>query len=109
MSKKKLDQDEIISKLPGDLREVAELVGVENTVRLVERYGGTYIRVPKCDELLRDIRNKKIRDLYDTGNYDIRALAVKFKLTDRHISTILSETDEEVPLPLIALLTRKSI
>lgn len=109
MSKKNRDQSDIIKRLPGDLREVAGLIGLEATMLLVERYGGTYIHVPKCDELLREIRNKKIRDLYDSGNYDIRALAVMFKLTDRHISTILSETDEEVPLPLIALLTRKSI
>lgn len=106
---KKADQEKIISKLPGDLKEVAELIGVENTMTLVERWGGTFIRVPKCDDIIREIRNHKIRGLYDSGEYDIRALAVKFKLTDRRISDILSGTDNDIPLPLFTLLEKKSL
>lgn len=104
MSKKKAAQDNIIEQLPGDLKDVAELIGVELTIRLVERYGGTYIHVPKCDDLLREMRNRKIRELYDSKKCDIRALAIKFNLTDRRISDILSGTDRaDLPLPLFTL------
>lgn len=101
-------QADIINKLPGDLKVVAELIGVENTLLLVERFGGTYILVPKCESIIREIRDNQIRKLYDSGNYDIRALALKFRLTDRRISDILSETDSKVPPPLFALFEKKS-
>lgn len=108
MSKKKASQEDIAERLPGDLKEVAGLIGIEPTMLLVERYGGTYIHVPKCDDLLREVRNRKIRELYDLGKYDIRALAIKFRLTDRRISDILTGTDRELPLPLFELFERKT-
>ena len=100
--------DKVIDKLPGDLREVAEIVGVENTLALVERFGGTYILVPKCEGLLREIRDNKIRALYDAGKSDIRALAIKFQLTDRTISAILKKVDTEVPEDLLPLFRKSS-
>ncbi|TAN60751.1 DNA-binding protein [bacterium] len=95
--------EDVINKLPGDLREVAEIVGVDNALALVERFGGTYIRVPKCEGLLRDIRDNSIRALYDSGKHDIRALALKYRLTDRTISEILKKTNVAVPQPLLDL------
>jgi len=98
--------NDVIDKLPGDLREVAEIIGVDNTMALVGRFGGTYIRVPKCEGLLRMIRDNKIRAFYDSGKFDVRALALKFKLTDRTISEILKGSDDEVPQQLLSLFDR---
>lgn len=98
--------DDAIKNLPGDLKELAEIIGVEKTLLVVERFGGTYIRVPKCDGIIREVRNKKIRSLYDGGDYDIRGLALQFRLTDRQISTILSETDKEISPALLPLFDR---
>lgn len=109
MSRKKFNEEDIIGRLPGDLKDVAGLIGIENTMLLVERYGGTYVNIPKCEDLLREVRNRKIRELYDSGKCDIRALAMKFKLTDRRIIDILSETDRDLPLPLFDLLEKKSV
>jgi len=85
---------EIIEHLPGDLKDLAELVGVEAALLIAERYAGTYIKIPKCDGLRRDVRNKRIRADYDTGRYTLRSLALKYKLTDRQITNILSAVDE---------------
>lgn len=99
-----MDDSEAIKRLPGDLKEVAELIGLEHTLLLIDRYGGTYINIPKCDALIQQIRNKKIRELYDSGKYDVRQLAWRFRLTDRQIKRILSEAEEgEIPLPLFDL------
>lgn len=100
--------EDAMNRLPGDLKDVAELIGLDNTMALVERFGGTYIKVPKCDALIREIRDNKIRELYDSGNYDIRGLALRFKLTDRRISDILSEIDSKIPPPLFTLFEKKS-
>ena len=104
MSKKDLDAS--IERLPGDLKEVAELIGLELTLALVERFGGAYIRVPRCEGLMREIRDNGIRALYDAGGCTIRTLAVRFHLTDRRISDILNSDNAKVPQPLLKLLKK---
>ncbi len=100
--------DDAIERLPGDLKEVAGMIGLENTLLLVTRFGGTPLLIPKCDGLIREIRNKQIRELYDTGKYTARDLAWRFKLTDRTIKTILSGIDDDIPPPLLQLMEKSS-
>lgn len=100
-------QNNVLDKLPGDLREVAELIGLDNTMLLVERWGGGYIVVPKCEELRREIRDNEIRALYDAGGVTIRELAVKYNLTTRTINTVLGKENEDVPLPLLELMQKQ--
>lgn len=99
--------NDAINKLPGDLQEIAEIIGLENMMKLVEQFGGTYIKIPKCEGVIRQIRDNKIRELYDTDKYTIRDLALKFKLTDRRISDILSKIDEDIPEPIFDLFSQK--
>ncbi len=91
-----MNHDDAIKKLPGDLRRVAELIGLEHTLTLVRHFGGGYLVIPKCEAILRDIRNAEIRKAYDTGRFTIRQLAWKYHLTDRTIASILNESPEEV-------------
>ncbi|MFR5787094.1 MAG: hypothetical protein ACLUHE_08280 [Christensenellales bacterium] len=42
--------------------DLAELLGTENMLTLVESYSGMIIYVPKLDSLLRNIRDRRIRD-----------------------------------------------
>lgn len=104
MSKKEVEAS--IERLPGDLREVAEIIGLDKTLALVERFGGAYIRVPRCEGLLREIRDNSIRALYDAGGCTVRSLAVRFRLTDRRISDILNNTNSKIPQPLLTLLKK---
>ncbi|MBI5561302.1 MAG: DNA-binding protein [Deltaproteobacteria bacterium] len=99
--------NDVIDRLPGDLREVAEIIGVDNTMALVDRFGGTYIRVPKCEGLLRSIRDNKIRKLYDSGRHDVRALALKFRLTDRTVSEILKGSEDKMLPQLLSLFDKR--
>ena len=41
--------------------DLAELLGTENMLTLVESYSGMIIYVPKLDSLLRNIRDRRIR------------------------------------------------
>lgn len=96
--------DDVIKKLPGDLKELAELIGLDHTLAIVNRWGGSYLIVAKCEGIIKEIRDNEIRKDYDTGKFTIRGLVRKYKLTDRTISTILSKVDTEVPLPLLELI-----
>ncbi len=101
-----MNNDDAIKKLPGDLRRVAELIGLEHTLTLVRHFGGGYLVIPKCEAILKEIRNNAVRRDYDTGKYTIRELAWKYQLTDRTIKNILSNATERVPLPLFGLQKR---
>lgn len=107
MSEKKIN-NKILERLPGDLRELAELIGLENTMKVVDRWGGGYLLVAKCDELLREIRDNAIREEYDAGKTTINALALKHNLHIRTINRILTGESEEVPLPLLELMKERT-
>ena len=104
-----MNDAEIIDMLPGDLKMVAEIVGVEKALALVDRCGGSYLVIPKCAGLIREIRDNKIRALYDDKKLKltIRDLCWKFKLSDRQISTILGNPENDTPLPLLELIEKK--
>lgn len=102
-----MDDSDAIKMLPGDLREVAELIGLDNTFILIDRFGGGYLNIPKCEAIIKEIRNKKIRADYDSGKFTLRQLAWKQRLTIRQIQNILSESDQEIPLPLLELMEQK--
>lgn len=54
-----------IEELPGDLRLVADVVGVELAIRLAEVFGGTPMMIPKLDRWLRRERDRQIREEFD--------------------------------------------
>lgn len=103
------DTQAVLDKLPGDLRELAELIGVEPMMLVVERWGGGYINIPKCEDIKREIKIAEAQALYDAGGITIRDLARKFDVTDRTMKTWLKlEAEEEMPLPLLELMKNKA-
>jgi len=102
-----MKMEDAINNLPGDLKRVAEVIGLEAALTLADVFGGGYLVIPKCEGILKEIRNRKIRELYDAGGITIRELAWKFKLSDRQIKTILSGTDEEIHPTLFDIMKKK--
>lgn len=103
-----MTRDEIIlSRLNGEFRRLAEIVGVENALRVAQEFGGLWISIPKLDNLKREVRDGEIRAAYDragSGKTDtVRQLARKHNLTARQIYNILGvEPDDQAPtLPLL--------
>jgi hypothetical protein len=103
--KKKIDS-KILERLPGDLRELAEIVGdIDIVLRIVDRWSGTYINVAACDDIKREIRIAQAQELYDAGGITIRDLALRFHVTGRTMQTWLKlEPEDDVPPPLLALM-----
>lgn len=99
-----LSDDELpaIIELPGDLRVVAEIMepiigDARRTVRAVltmaDEYHGGFVYFRGLDGLLRAARNRRIRAEYDQGGITGPQLARKYRLSDRHIWTILGGAD----------------
>lgn len=82
-----------------DLREeqkqIAEVIGVENYLKLTREFGGTTIYIAKAEEIVkRNERDAKIREEFDGSNY--AQLAVKYGLTEVWIRNIVSEKAAEI-------------
>jgi len=98
------DDTKSVEKLPGDLRRIAEVTDLATAIIIAENFGGAPLMIPKCSDLIREIRNKKIREDYDSGKHTIRELVWKYRLDERTIRRILKEVGEEIPLPLLELM-----
>lgn len=90
----RLEDNITMADLDEEQQQLAELIGLDNYVKLVEVYGGISIYIPKPDRLERAERDKKIREEFDGYNY--RELAIKHQLTEVRVRSIVSDITREV-------------
>lgn len=88
MDKTKLDKA-LLEYLPRDLQRIAEVAGLEATIKICMVFGGNVLYVPALGELQRLARDERIRRQYRSG-ITVRALSVSSSLTERSIWRILN-------------------
>lgn len=76
-----------LEDVPFHYRDVAELIGIPNMVKLAKYAMGKEIYFPKAETIIRKARNRHIREEY-TG-YNENQLAQRFDLTEQQIKKIL--------------------
>lgn len=69
---------------------LAECVGVDAAKVLCQEFGGTVFYIPKCQQALQNIRDRRILREFDKGA-SIEELALKYRITDRRIKGILKK------------------
>ena len=84
-----LFQDITLQDLSEEQREIAELIGLEKYLKMVESFGGEAIYIPKSDGLLKTVRNRLIREDWEAGK-SYRLLAKKYHLTKNTIIAIVN-------------------
>ena len=88
----------VLEDLPESQREIAELIGLDNYIKLTKRYGGInnfYIR--KYSEIVKEARNREIRRKYN--GYNAKMLAVQYNLSEQTIYAICRrDRDEQLRL-----------
>jgi Mor family transcriptional regulator len=82
-----------LSDLSGDLRMVANLVGVRMALKISELFDGTPARLYGHRRWLLGWRDKIIREEYDNGEISGVDLARKYGLSDRQIWNILGKVE----------------
>jgi len=80
-----------ISSLHETVAQLIELIGIENTFKIVETYGGLELYIPKLDRQLLHVRNARIREEFNGANY--AELALKYKLSENRIRSIVHKKD----------------
>lgn len=81
-----------INELKGDLRMLAEKLGVRAALQASEVFDGTTCRLGGCRRWLVRWRDKQMRMEYDKGGISVVELARKYGISDRHTSNILSRS-----------------
>lgn len=74
-------------------KEIAEIIGIGNLLKLAKAYGGESLYINKFDEIIKTRRDKNIKTEYN--RYNIKKLAIKYNLTEKRIKQIVSELGME--------------
>ena len=80
-----------VTELSGDLRMLAELVGVRLALQISELFDGTSARFYGHHRLLRGWRDKQMRGEYDSGGISVVDLARKYGVSERQAYNILGQ------------------
>ena len=72
----------------------ANLIGLENVIKLSYKFGGTQIYIPKPDELAKELKYKKIREEYNGAN--IRELAIKYDVSESTVYRTVRDRIEAI-------------
>lgn len=83
-----------LEDLYGTQKEIAELIGIDNYIKLSLHFGGDNIYVQKYSEVIKVQRNSEIRSKFNGYNSDI--LAKEYNLSERYIRMICSDLVERI-------------
>lgn len=83
-----------IDELTGDLRIIAEIVGVSKALKIGQRFHGVPIRIWNTLKFILRHRNKRMIRDFDNGMSGLE-IAKKYRMSDRHVWRILGEPEPE--------------
>lgn len=71
------------------MAELAELVGIEAMMKIVETYSGSALYIPKTESVLAAIRDRHIREEFDGTNG--HKLAIRYNVSDSWVLRVVNE------------------
>lgn len=80
-----------VTELSGDLRMLADKVGVRQALQVAELFDGTPARLYGHRRWLVKWRDKQMRGEYDGGGISVVDLARKYGVSERHAYNILGQ------------------
>jgi Mor family transcriptional regulator len=80
--------------LPGEMKEVAEIIGIENTLKLMEKFGKTHVYFTEKPLL----EMKRLYIGLHLNDEDVRAqdLARMLNMSERYVFNVIAELKKEV-------------
>lgn len=93
----------IMGMLQGDLRKIAELVGLEAALIISREFSGTVLYVASTEALERLGRDERIKRGFQKG-LSRRMLAKRFRMSERSVSRVINTPGPKLSLRLSRLL-----
>ena len=85
-----------LDMVPEPHRELAEIIGIENFIKLAKILGGKTVYIPKADSFLRPARDINIKKEFN--GYNQAELATKYNLSERWIMEICGHSEGQLSL-----------
>lgn len=76
-------------------QEIADIIGVEATLKLCEYVQGSGLYIPKNDRAFAKLRNRWLKHDYIQGNWSVGALAKRYNLTEDMVRKIVRDIKPE--------------
>lgn len=83
-----------LQDLYGVQRDIAEVIGVDNYIKLSLNFGGDNIYIQKYSELIKVQRNAEIRAKFDGYNSDL--LAKEYDLSERYVRILCADLIDDM-------------
>ena len=71
------------------MADLAELIGIEAMMKIVEMYSGSVLYIPKMESVLASIRDRHIREEFDGTNG--HKLAIRYNVSDSWVLRVVNE------------------
>lgn len=81
-------------ELPNTYQQIADVIGVDATLRLCRSFGGMNLYVPKVDKLEAEMRRESV--IRDWNGYNAKELAKKYCISEYHVRRMVKEHYEEM-------------
>lgn len=85
-----------LDELPAGQRAIAEVIGIEATLKLCETFGGEHPYIPRNDALRSCKRARDVHEGYYGQGYSVRELARSYGITDRQVQRIINKKFEDL-------------
>jgi len=99
--------DLTLDMIPEPHKELAEIIGIENFIKLAKILGGKTVYIPKADSFLRPARDINIKKEFN--GYNHAELAKKYNLSERWIMEICGPGHYEGQLSLFDFANEKAV
>lgn len=71
------------------MADLAELIGIEAMMKIVETFSGSMLYIPKVESVLAPIRDRHIREEFDGTNS--RRLALRYNVSESWVFRVVNE------------------
>lgn len=72
-------------------QKYAEIIGVDNMIKLSQMFGGSSIYIPQPDELIKNKRYRAIVQDYEDGKGSIKQLAQKYQVSESTVYRLVRD------------------
>lgn len=72
-------------------QKYAEVIGVENMIKLSQMFGGSSIYIPQPDELIKNKRYRAIVEDYEEGKGSIKQLAQMYQVSESTVYRLVRD------------------
>lgn len=78
-----------LEDLNDEYKDIAEIIGIENLLKLSKHLGGSQFYIPQTDKLIKNTTYKLIKEEFNETGANIKKLANKYSVSESTVYRII--------------------